>query len=417
MEKLFAGAAKAAITPDKALLKALVAESHRNLTGIYEDIYVRVIVLSDGLQKIALITVDLNRFPAQKQMRDILVSNYGIDSLGCIFGCTRNHQADSETIPEESVPTGKPPVPLGDAHLKYITLVHQKTCQAIAEAIQKMQPAKLGSGIGYSYLNACRNWPTPAGVLEAAGINEIANRQLTVLRIASLEDETIALFVNYAMHGSFLCHPSFDLLGSEITGAISKYVECHGKEKFPVLWAAGGGGDQNIALSARMEYCGLDEKGDFTACCEVLPKDAAQMIMRRLAATQGLDIINTASAINNYQSTFQFFGAECSGSIKGKQAPMLLNSRLSILNDIAFVGVNGEITTRHVNHIRNLLADKTVVFLDMSYGHLGCIPDPEAEAMNGYAANRTHCQSGREATDTLYENFAALYDDYKTLNP
>ena len=66
MEKLFAGAAKTAITPDKALLKALVAESHRNLTGIYEDIYVRVIILSDGLQKVALITVDLNRFPAHR---------------------------------------------------------------------------------------------------------------------------------------------------------------------------------------------------------------------------------------------------------------------------------------------------------------------------------------------------------------
>lgn len=295
--------------------------------------------------------------------------------------------------------------------MQYIRLVHERTCDAVAEALSALRPARLGAGTGKSYLNACRNWPTPAGVLEAGGINEESCKTLTVLRVADLKDETIGLLVNYAMHGSFLCDSSFRSLGDEITGEISRFVERVGCNRFPVLWAAGGGGDQNLAVTARCEYCWVGENGEYGVRKEVLPPDAAKILMRRLAAVQGLDILNTAASIENYTNVFSLWGAQTVLDVPGRvpfgnlgfsampgeplpeptplPAPLRLKLRLSVVGSVAFVGVNGEITRRHCERLRQMLNRLTVIFFDMSYGHCGCIPDPMCEAMNGCAAKRS----------------------------
>lgn len=436
MGKLLAGASLKTITPNKDLLKKIVQEDNRHLTGIYEDIYVRVIVLSSGLQRLAIITVDLNRFPAQEHMRNILTSKYGIERLGCIFGCTRNHQAASETVAEENLPSLDAPVKIGPAREEYIKFVHNRTCDAVDNAIKNLCPAKIGIGTGQSFINACRNWPTPAGVLEAPGLNEITNHLLTVLRVADLNNNTIALLSNYAMHGAFFCDPSFELLGSDITGAISRYVETYGQNKYPVLWAAGGGGDQNIIISAKVEYCDLNKDGNFERKTDILPLESAVLIMKRLAATQGLDIINTANDIIEYKETFTFWGGETSLSLPAKRPykslpavsdsagcmpalvpldePMHLKLHLTILNHIAFVGISGEICTRHCKKLREILYDKTVIFMDMSYGHCGCIPDPEIEKMNGYPGMSTFFRSSEEVTQAIYDSYTRMYEEYRS---
>ena len=62
MSKLLAGAAMRNITPSLDMLPGLVS-GRDNFQGVHSDIYARVIVVSDGTKKAALLGADMGVFP------------------------------------------------------------------------------------------------------------------------------------------------------------------------------------------------------------------------------------------------------------------------------------------------------------------------------------------------------------------
>jgi hypothetical protein len=437
MGKLFAGAAQCCITPPPVLLEQIVKQEPKYpFEGVYEDIYVRVIVMSDQIRRMAVISVDLNRFPNQQQMCKKLSQTYGIEPLGCIFGCTRNHMAANGTCPEENPPTGKHKN-LSNAMKQYIEYVHNATLQAVETAMDTMKPAKIGYTSVKSNINAGRGWSSLAGVSETEDYNAFSDKTLLVMCVKDLEDQPIALFVNYGLRGCMLHgnmqNKTFRYLGGDLPGAISRFVEKASGEHFPVLWTAGAACDQNPMFMSSLSYWVPSQNGEFRKEQYIMPAEASKAMMGKLAAIQGMDILKALQTITEYRDQFEYYAAETCRVISGrvpyhalpdsveadgkriapvKAEDLKLRLRLCVVNGFAFAGLNCEVYSAIGARIRKIIPCDCTAILDASYGHLGCIPDREGEKENKYAVLDSCCYSAEESEAAIEDAFREMSDNY-----
>lgn len=436
MNQLLAGAAKCCITPPLEMLKQICEQEKKySFKGIYEDIYVRVIVLSDGIKRSALISVDLNRFPNQNQMCDRLSQLYGIDPLSCVFGCTRNHMAPNGTCKEENPPTGKHKS-MGEALTRYIDFVHNAAMKAVETAIDAMEPAKMGYTSVKSNVNAARGWNSIWGELETENLNGYSDKTLVVMCVKNLSDQIIGVFVNYGMRGCMLhgnlSNQSFSMLGGDLPAAISRFVEESENNKYPVLWTAGGACDQNPAIMSGWKYWKTVRTGSMEKWEYTMPVEASRAAMERLACIQGLDIIKAVDGITQYRNKFVLWAGETYREIPGRisyhalgyqdfsdrrpdPAPakaLKLRLRLCVISGMAFAGINGEIYSRIAGKVREIIPCVQTAVLDVSYGHLGCIPDMEGEKENTYAILDSCCYCAEASEEAIIGGFQELAGNY-----
>ena len=100
-----------------------------------------------------------------------------------------------------------------------------KILDAVKQAKTKIQPARVGFGTGFSYLNVSRDnididthlWT------QAPNLNGLSDKTVAVIKFESLHGEPIAVYMTYAMHpvNGFLA----DIISAYFCGAASRHVE------------------------------------------------------------------------------------------------------------------------------------------------------------------------------------------------
>ncbi len=213
------GAAKVDITPTKQELPA-------SFLGVNDPIFSRAIVIDNGQEEIALVTVDIGGI-ADKTINS-LVQKIGQDvkipAKNILITATHTH----------SVPFGYS----GDA-------LEEKIINSIKAAKQKLQPARIGYGTGVSYLNVNRNlfdqkthrWR------EGPDYEGISDKTVAVISFETLQGQPIAVYYNYAMHGVTM--GMSDMVSGDAPGATSKYIEDTFDDAMVAVWSTGACGDQN----------------------------------------------------------------------------------------------------------------------------------------------------------------------------
>lgn len=432
MSKLLAGAAKRSILPDAELMKAIAEEDPvlNYFDGAYEDIFTRVIILSDGDLRVALITADLNRYPAQQVLCDKAAKRFGIDPLGCIIGSIRNHQAPCGNTVEENPPLCKRIA--GPALKAYTELVHNATMEAIEEAVHDLRPAKIGAVTTKSYINSNIEWPTPAGMLKGNYYKGFSDKNMLVMRVADLEDQTIGLFVNYAVHSTMFAQNtfsrSFTKIGGDVVGAVTRFIEKANHEAFPVVYMSADGGDQELIVYDEVVYCDVDDEGNIFSKTETLPMDAAWMLMKLLSSQQAVDILDAIEEIDSYSDEFDFFGAETHRQVASKTAeeaqdmiekfgeftrPLDFRLRLAVINGIAILSYNAEITSRLGHKLRGLLPCGNQALIATAYGHEGCVTDTVNDSYNGKVRIHSFVRSAKESEDAFVGGVSELVEMYQ----
>ncbi|WP_367388583.1 neutral/alkaline non-lysosomal ceramidase N-terminal domain-containing protein [Lewinella sp. LCG006] len=218
-KSLLAGAAKVNITPD-------LDELPEQFIGIYDSIYTRAIVVSDGNQEIALVTVDvggLNDMIAERLLARI-ENLTGIPADNIMLTATHTHS-----------------VPFGIKGEKF----ESKIASAVKLALEQMQPARIGFGEGVSYINVNRNIidPETRRWWEGPNYDGPSDKTVAVVTFESLAGKPIAVYYNYAMHA--VISGMFDMVSSDVPGACSKYIEDNFDNEIVAVWSTGACGDQN----------------------------------------------------------------------------------------------------------------------------------------------------------------------------
>jgi neutral ceramidase len=246
-QSLRVGAARIDITP--------AADPANPPSGKYahEKLYLRAIVLDNGTTRAALIGADQSMLfdniwaAASKQ----IAAELDCPVANIIISVTHTHSAFAPgdqpfrrfgQAGGPGGPGGPPPAPDPNAPPPPIV---GKIVDAVKQAKAQLQPARVGFGTGFSYLNVSRdNIDTDTHLwTQAPNLNGASDKTVAVLKFESLGGEMIAAYFTYAMHpvNGFLT----DITSADYCGAASRHIEQAYGDKTVAVFAQNASGDQN----------------------------------------------------------------------------------------------------------------------------------------------------------------------------
>lgn len=453
MGKLLAGAGKACISPSKAIIDELYSLEPNSYTGIYKDVYVRCVALSDGTEKFLIFSIEMNFFPAQRRFRDLLQKELGVHPDAVMLGNTHNHQMARATDPAEQPPGGPPfeskPQRLREINEELIQFFHSRALQAAREAVANLVPAKMGYASGTSYINASRDWPTPVGGLQNSDYGGYSDRELVVMKVESLDGNPIATLVNFGVHSNMLYgfrfNGQFTEICGDIAGEIMEFVENASAGKDICLWVEAAAGDQNPLVTGFVMGVKAEKDGTFSQTRSDLDAKSTILIMEHLAQVQGLEILKTSKSICNMGSDFElkygrseyaipgvvnarvrfnlaFKGGDDDGGKKRNTVmpeelraaepidsdPVVFKFHLAVLNGLAFCGINTEPYSYLGRIIKDVLPYPKAMIFAIDAGHLGYLPDVRKAEYAGFGTLDSHAKSPWDIERAVYEGFRDL---------
>lgn len=433
MGNLKAAAVKAMITPSENWWNTYGTNSGRGFTGMYEDIYARILVLAGETQKFILIAAELGSFPGQKRLAAQIEAEFGVPEGAVWLTSNHNHQMFIALDEEDGLMKGFSD-PAGEAYIKE---VHEAVMDGLRQAMAQLKPARMGFGTGLSYINVNRDCPRPAGTILGSNPGGYSDKELAVLYVEDLKGNPIYVFANYAMHNLMLFGSTyakkFDKAGGDISAAISRYVE----EWIPGCvagWGIAAAGDQNPIYTSNLFNHKKTENDTWEEYATFLEVDTCFTLMDHMARIQAQDILQIKQGITEYTEDFSLAFAITSQEVRGRKSycemgiftllpgqvfekiesdPVKFSCRLAVLGDIAFVGINCELYSRLGSMIKAMLPYKKVIFLEMIFGLAGYIPDAESEKLNGHGTWSSRAYSGAETEIGLKNAYQRLIEEIK----
>ena len=194
MAKLTAGAAKTVLTPERNLHLAgysatdnilLMRFRHRRATGVHDDLRARCLALSDGEKLLALVVLDLIGLfnPDVEEIRARAREKTGREDLMVVVASTHGHSAPDTYGAYGGVPR------------RYKELIHERAAQAVADAVQRMVPARIGfASAKVEGIMVNHRQPDGGPVDDEVG----------AMLVEDEAGETIAVLVNAACHADVL---------------------------------------------------------------------------------------------------------------------------------------------------------------------------------------------------------------------
>jgi len=235
-----ASVVKIDITPDNS--QNLLGYGARKSTGVHDHIYHRIVALDDGTTQFFLISTEICIFSPIEydHVAAQIKSQLGINPMNLWWTTTHTHSAP------EVGPSGLDKIFMGERYqhevdAEYTALVEQKLIEGIKEAIQKLSPARLGVGWGFSQANINRRAKDVDGKA-SLGMDPdgTVDRRIGLLRIDREDGTPIVLIANYPIHGTVLGGENLQISG-DIPGIVSEYVEQ--KTGVPLVFINGAAGN------------------------------------------------------------------------------------------------------------------------------------------------------------------------------
>ena len=446
---LKAGAAWCDITPDEEMLAYLNSQERTKYDGVHEHMRFRCIAVNDGKNTAILSGYDMVLAPFCDRMTEALQEKYGIRPELCVFASTHNHEGYELKLREGNdyhvYKRGEPT----DALCTYSEWVFDRVFDCIGRAIDSMVPARVGYKKGSSYVNACRDFETPIGPMQANNFHGPSDHELLVIRFDDLDGNTIGMFVNHATHSNAMVwnvtDGSYAMINNDFGGGVSRFVEKANKEQFPVVWAIGAAGDQNPIVRSVWRIPEYDEEGNMKINQHVFNYKDNLLQLQGITSTQGMEVLELSAAIDNFTDKADFDGAEevipvpakvsyrelglytdlpgrdsydnvvnkiqCGDRPEPVPKGEDLQMRFRIFRfsrDISFAQVNCEAYTNLGIMAKSIIPTPATAFCTLTFGHCGYIPDAEGQYYNGYGTSASYAWSGEIVNETFRKAYTDL---------
>jgi len=216
--QLQAGAARVDITPPAADLPP-------GSQGVLDPLYARAIVIDNGHQRAAMLTVDTGGLPTAlwEALRTRAANELGIARENFLLTATHTHSAP----------------------FRRSAGFEENLFAAVSQAAARLQPARMAFGTGQSWVNVNRNIIDPENRRwwEGPNYEGPSDKTVAVMRFETLEGAPIAVYYNYAVHP--VITGNLDMISADIPGAASAYLEASLGGDAVAVWSSGASGDQN----------------------------------------------------------------------------------------------------------------------------------------------------------------------------
>ena len=470
MGNLLAGAAMRKITPSPEILKkfqdqqdavrAAGGRAGHPFTGVHEDLYMRVIVVSDGEKKAVLVGADLGSFPNCAATTRRLGEEFGIEPIACIYSATHNHEALNASLAEGGDPKFRTMGQHLEVEDEYSFWMIDQVVEATREAIEKLEPARMGAIRGESFINVCRDLPTPLGGMQMNNFAGNNDHELLVIEFQSIATgKPIGIYINFPCHSNYMVwnvyDQSYPMINNDVGGGISRFVEKAYKNETVAIWAKGAAGDQNPITRSSWRLITVDDNGEFGMEQVVFDYKDNLKQMQALCCTQGLEVLDLIPKIEDWTDEFVFKGADTHRKIPARQSYTSLYGRgggtptgpgtpgqqfssfgvtlkcgelpdpvpfdppreidyyfrLVDLCGVSFVNLNSESYCNLGKLVKGLMPTKYTAIQCVTWGGVGYIPDVKGEWINGFGAANTNAWSGQMTEDAYTDGFTELRRD------
>jgi neutral ceramidase len=359
--------------------------------GVLDPLFSRVLVLDDGTSRVALVTLDLGRTFAHFQinrLKEEVRRSSAIQEV--FFFASHTH---SGPVIEDSYPGGNPPA--------WETAALKKITSALADAAGRLQPARIGTGIGETFVGHNRRLLQPDGKVKMFWRNETkvptspVDPWVGVIRVDDIQGRPLAILVNYSCHPVVL-GPDNLQYSAEFPGAMAELVERELEGNPVCMFVQGAPGDINpyydktplvqdavrlmreTGIQLGREVCRVSrgiatrvpEKPSLDHSLDLLQFEVRWDIDRLLAH---LDTLSPQAA-GRYRDMFS----------RPLQIPVMT---LLVNKEIAFMGMPGEPFVDFAIDFRTRSPVPFSFFAGYANGFYAYFPTMEAAVTGGYGAN------------------------------
>jgi hypothetical protein len=217
--KLLAGAAEVVITPP---VGTPTLGTIQRSTGVHDDLYARALVLNDGKQRVAILSLDLigMDFVLSDGIRDAIRARTGISVT--LVHCTHNHNAPF-TIPWSALG----PRSLSGPGKNWRDGLALKLAELVSMTEAKSEAAVLGAGRAPVRIGTNRRLPTGHGIVMKPNPDGPVVPWVDVLRVDRLDGSPSVILFSHAAH-PVIIHGASRLISADFPGFAARKL----KERF-----------------------------------------------------------------------------------------------------------------------------------------------------------------------------------------
>lgn len=368
---------------------------YEGFAGLHDLLYVRALVLADGVNQFLWVVADLTSLPNGfvLDLKKQLSLQYGLDELAIWIGISHTFQS--------------PHIKYGSEDEKdklFCDAVKYAIFSATDDAMQSQEQVRLGMGVGTCDVNCNRDVLTSRGWWKGSNPEGPSDKHVRIIRIENLDGNVVALWINYAVQSSVLQN-SVSLVSGDLAGLVTRTVECQFHDDVVAIWGVGAAGDQDPLFKANWKSADgvnhtLDEKGAF---------GLLEMLADRLSTA----ILHTTKAIITKESygelkvlaqKIRIPGQEIFPDIhtmKPTKKYVFIPSEdrevtihILVVDSIAFVGLAPELVCVTAKEISDNSPYRNLMLMTMVNGGMKYLPDAASYEKITYAAMNSYGAKG-----------------------
>jgi len=362
--------------------KQLLGYGPRLSAGIHDSIYHRIIALDDGITQFFLVSTEICLISPSEydHVAALLQKKLGINPVNFWWTATHTHSA-----PEVGVP-GLAEVFMGDRYkhpvdTAYTSFVEQSLINGIIEARQKLEPARLGVGWGFSQANINRRAVDIDG-RASIGLNPdgAVDRRIGLIRVEKKDGSPLALIANYPIHGTVLGGQL--QISGDAPGIVAEYVEQ--KTGAPVLFINGAAGNLAPIYSVYPD----PEAGHLSQFRVLLGDKILEANKKILSTSDSVKLFTGSLTVESPRKTnlswpsyLEKYSSTTKNGINMVKVPVRF---LKINNDVAIWSAPLELFCEISNEVRDRSPFPFTFYYGYTNGWLGYLPSAEEWKYGGY---------------------------------
>lgn len=375
----------------------------RLLVGKHDDLYARCIMLGNSETSALILSLELGDLGDIDMWLEKISRESGVPVSNILITVTHTHEAPhvSDSCNQEVVDVEKTRL-FGEC-------VWKATLEAVQTAKGNMKPGRISYGTGQCDINVNRDYDYKGTYIQAPNPHGPSDKTVAVMKFEALDGEPIAYFINYAVHGCvmFWNMPGDGgmLVSGDIPGETSRYIENRHDDKVVALWTLGAAGDQLPKyLAKRITF---DSQGNIKF---VNVREAGYLLVQVQAESLADEVLLVAADMPRTFSKAVIKGIQNKVTVPGQKKlenhdqissfqyedgdPVEMHLSLLLINQIALVGIPGEIVCNIGSQIKSTLPYRDVIVITQCNGSVSYISDESGYEKRTFQATASHIKRG-----------------------
>jgi hypothetical protein len=170
--------------------------------------------------RVVIVTCDiiaLRRSISERVARRV-EAEHGLSRENLVLFASHTHAGPQLVDPDEPAPEGF------QANVTYTRGLENKLVQVIGEALARMTPADLSSGVGRAHFALNRREPTPKGIKLGKNPDGPTDESVPILRALGADGKPLAIVFGYACHNTTL-RPNMMKIDADFAGYAQDRIE------------------------------------------------------------------------------------------------------------------------------------------------------------------------------------------------